>query len=214
MTWPSLPPLPGIDYTEAFRRLGHKPQLLLKLLYDFRNNFALTAHRLEEHAETGDWSSVKDLLHTLKGVAGYIGARDLGQDASRLEETIIHKKYDQTGVMLHSLTKRLNKLFKAMELLPARPEKVSIDDAEVESATFNPREVEEKLQSLMQQLQQGELISEQLIYEIKSLAQTPEISSSLHDIIEFIEDIEYDTAANRVARLLAGLQRDRGDTEL
>ncbi len=210
---PELPPVPGIDYTEAFRRLGHKPQLLLKLLHDFRHNFAATVYHLEERATADDWPGVLDLLHTLKGVAGYIGARNLSRDANRLEKVIKRKKSEPAKPLLLDFTKQLDELLQALALLPDRPAEIEVNRIEAGSSVAKPDELEKRLHSLMLQLRQGELVSEQQLEEIKDIARVPELAGSIRSILEFIEDIEYEAAADKITQFLTEREANKGVTK-
>ncbi|MBE9608781.1 response regulator [Chitinilyticum piscinae] len=77
--------LAGIDYAEGLHRLNGKEKLYHDVLRQFAGNYATYAAQIESARQRGDWLETARLLHTLKGVAGNIGAGLLAHCAEKLE---------------------------------------------------------------------------------------------------------------------------------
>ncbi|MBF0185027.1 MAG: PAS domain S-box protein [Magnetococcales bacterium] len=72
-----LPPLPGLAWQSALARLGGNEALLIKLLFRFAEGQRHADQQLRQLLATGERESALRLLHTLKGVAGSVGANAL-----------------------------------------------------------------------------------------------------------------------------------------
>ena len=91
--------LPGIDMTAALIRLDNNMKLYLRLLQMTQDEHANTSQAVRAALLKNDLLLARRLAHTLKGVAGTIGADDLRAAAKDLEMAIAEGNtalYDQT----------------------------------------------------------------------------------------------------------------------
>ncbi len=84
-TEPALPVLPGIDIVDGLARVGGNRVTYHKLLLKFAHNNANTMTEIRAALQQDDMERAVRLAHTLKGVAGNIGANTLYQVARELE---------------------------------------------------------------------------------------------------------------------------------
>ncbi|MFN8610844.1 MAG: Hpt domain-containing protein [Vulcanimicrobiota bacterium] len=112
---PQGPPLvAGLDTARALARLGIQPAVYVKMLSRFLD-FASLPEDIERHLAAGDWSGARRLAHTLKGVAGSLGADSLQQEAAEVEATLAR----QVAPQLTELSGQLSRLVLAVrEALP------------------------------------------------------------------------------------------------
>ncbi len=80
-----LPQVPGLDTATGLRLVGGRPQVYLRLLRRFVEHHAPDADQLRQAALRGATDEIRRLCHTLKGVAGSLGAEDLADQAARVE---------------------------------------------------------------------------------------------------------------------------------
>jgi CheY-like chemotaxis protein len=78
----------GLDMTSALRRVSGKQARYLSLLRGFCANHADAAQRIRAALQRGDAGTAERLAHTLRGLAGTIGATTLQQDCEQLERVI------------------------------------------------------------------------------------------------------------------------------
>jgi two-component system sensor histidine kinase/response regulator len=78
----------GLDMVIGLRRLLGKQSLYLSMLRKFVSGQKNIVSEIHKALESGSWESAERLAHTLKGVAGNIGATHLPQLAQALETTI------------------------------------------------------------------------------------------------------------------------------
>lgn len=84
--------LPGIDLQWGLERIGGNKQLFIKVLREFAANHHNAAGFIEQQLAAGHCDDVRRELHTLKGVAGNIGARILQQEAANMERIIANSE--------------------------------------------------------------------------------------------------------------------------
>ena len=75
----------GIDQEDGLRRTGRNPALYQRLLLQFVENYADATERLRAAWIDGDSELAKRLAHSIKGVAGNLGAKSLRDAAAALE---------------------------------------------------------------------------------------------------------------------------------
>ena len=90
-----IPDMPGINVQEGLKRVGGNKKLYCKLLVKFHSDYQDAAREIEKALDDGNLELAQRLAHTIKGVAGNIGARET-QDAAAEIETALRQK-DETG---------------------------------------------------------------------------------------------------------------------
>ncbi|MGN7612388.1 response regulator [Magnetococcales bacterium HHB-1] len=92
--------IPGVDTEEGVRRMGGSRDGYQALLMRFNQSQGDTAKAIEKALQIQDYETAERLAHTLKGVAGSIGAYTLQESARHLERAI-HEKHDQNLCEIH-----------------------------------------------------------------------------------------------------------------
>ncbi len=83
-----LPSVAGLDTSDGLARVGGNEKLYRKLLRDFAAQQGRAAEQIAEALAIGDAALAERLAHTLKGVAGNLGASDLQAAAGKLERCL------------------------------------------------------------------------------------------------------------------------------
>ena len=84
----SLPSIPGLDTTDGLARVAGNRKLYLKLLRQFVEQQGPAVEQITDATTKGDTALAERLAHTLKGVAGNIGAKEIQSAAAMLEKVI------------------------------------------------------------------------------------------------------------------------------
>ena len=79
--------LPGLDTDIALGRLGNNERLYVKLLKQFLAHYDNTESQFYSSLETGGLVDAQRVAHTLKGLAGSIGASALAVQCAKLESS-------------------------------------------------------------------------------------------------------------------------------
>ncbi len=123
-----IPELDGIDTETGLNRVGGNTKLYLKILNKFRISQADAIERIETAFDAGDNETSKREAHTLKGLAGNIGAEALQQAAQVVEGQI--KVGNKTLTGLDVLSELLVKIIESLQMLDTKTtetEKAPID---------------------------------------------------------------------------------------
>jgi two-component system sensor histidine kinase/response regulator len=83
-----LQTIPGVEVADGLQRSGRNVALYIKLLRDFNRYHADDAKMLESLLDQGDEIEARRLLHTLKGAAGNLGAKQLYLSCQSVEKHI------------------------------------------------------------------------------------------------------------------------------
>jgi CheY-like chemotaxis protein len=84
----TFPAIPGIDHHRAAQTLGHDLAFFQRLLQRFADECADAVPLARHDLDQGQRETAARRLHTLRGMAGYLGALDLMQVAGDLEQAI------------------------------------------------------------------------------------------------------------------------------
>ena len=110
--------VPGLAITTALNRLNQNTSLYLRLLDVFQRNQSSTAEKMQELLAEENLVDAARLAHTLKGIAGSLGAKGL-ETASRTAEAQL-REGNVVPDSLATLEKELKQVLKAVADLLAR----------------------------------------------------------------------------------------------
>ena len=82
----ATPNIPGFNVPLALRQLGNNMKLYNKLLDQFQKSYASMAQDIAESVSSGDNGTAERSAHTIKGLAGSLGATTLQENAAKLEK--------------------------------------------------------------------------------------------------------------------------------
>lgn len=84
----TLPDIEGLDTKDGLSRLVGNKKLYLKLLRQFVDQQGDASTQIADALRGGDTAVAERLAHTVKGVAGSLGARPVQESAAKLEKAI------------------------------------------------------------------------------------------------------------------------------
>ena len=109
----AIPTIPQLDTQEGLRRVLGKKALYRSMLRKFLASQSSFQSQITAALETGDHQTAERLAHTLKGVAGNIGANAV-QEAARQLETAIREGETPLTPLLGQVAQRLDPLLQAL----------------------------------------------------------------------------------------------------
>ncbi|HMJ50263.1 MAG TPA: response regulator, partial [Burkholderiales bacterium] len=130
------PTIPGVDVENALRRVGGSIKLYMTLLSRFRETQTDAVHRIKEAIGRAETDTAQREAHTLKGLAGSIGATELAQRAVTVENLLKTKEAAGLNQALANLEKSLS------DLLANLPESTLEAGSESAPQTVAPRSVD------------------------------------------------------------------------
>jgi PAS domain S-box-containing protein len=104
----------GIDAAAGLSRVGGNEELYRKLIKNFCADYADAAAILRETLKNGDTPEAVRLAHTLKGIAGHMGARSLYTAANELEFGIKNHTIKDEEALLNRFESAFNQVVNVM----------------------------------------------------------------------------------------------------
>ncbi len=131
---PTLPDVPGLDMVGGLRRVQGKAGLYLSSLRKFAASRRTTCDEIRAALDGGDWQTAERLAHTLKGLAGMIGADEVQGRGAELETALAERTpRDTVDAAIEALRHPLATLVTALDsrLPPEREAAQSVVDRAV-----------------------------------------------------------------------------------
>ena len=144
--WPDID---GLDVVNGLKRVGGNKSLYGKLVGQFLTNQADASERLTGHLEENDKETAQRLAHTVKGVAGNLGAKRLETVAGKLESAI--RADEETEPLLHEFEREILSLVNQIgPLLNGQKAPESQPESEIEVDQSQWSEVAEEMKRLLE----------------------------------------------------------------
>jgi PAS domain S-box-containing protein len=114
---PRVEALPGIDRAAGLRRVGGNEALYRRLLLDFHRDYAASADRIRAVLAEDRLEDAERQVHTLKGVAGNIGAMEVYEAAQELDNSLRRGDLEKARSLLPEVERALSRVIKDLEPL-------------------------------------------------------------------------------------------------
>jgi len=190
--------LPGFDLAEALNRLDNDHALLARLLRSFAEEQAGVQGQLDALLQAGKAGAAAALLHTLKGVAGNLGASSLAQAAKQLELEI------NSGGLLQSRPAFDEQLQTVLASIAAWCE--AGQDEAAAPVEVDKGELATLLDALLPYLQKHELVPDELMQQLQRQQLAGPSGKLLGKLTRLIDQFDHDGALSVIAQLAAELE--------
>ncbi|HSG24274.1 MAG TPA: ATP-binding protein, partial [Azonexus sp.] len=196
--WPELP---GIDQTSGLTLHMNRPELYLKSLHAFRQDFADTGSRLRDALIAANYLEARRLAHSIKSVAGSLGARPLSEVARKIEQALAGPLVEsEIEELLTGFENEIRIIFDGLGALPP------LISPPVSPTITEWRELEPMFELLAASLAAADARSEAQFAKLASvLAGCPTMNDQgatiLAEITALIDDVEYESALEKLRQL-------------
>lgn len=150
-----LPNIAGLNALSGLRYAGNMPKLYRQMLDMFAGDFAGSSETLAGYLANAQWDKAERLAHTLKGLAGTIGANDVQLSAAKLESASKERQAEAAATALDVLTSLLTPLLAALQQYFAEGQAVESTVAEFAEAAQSAN-LPDCLPQLLQLLAEGD----------------------------------------------------------
>ena len=200
--WPALP---GIDRQAGLELHMNRPEFYLKSLHAFRQDFAGSDDRINAALTAGERIEARRLAHSVKSVAASLGAGALSDCARRCEQTLAAD--GTTNGLAAALADFGRELAMVIDGLGALPPLISTP---ARAVPFAWPAIDAAFARLEIRLSMADARSEAGFAEIRRmLAGQPAINDEcrtmLTEIAALIDDVEYESAREKLRALRAAL---------
>ena len=198
-----LPDLPGIDVKAGFFQANKNPDLYLKLLRSFLEEYSGADDRIAADMAGDRQSEAGRLAHSLKGVGGNIGAQVLHQKAADLEDAINAGEFKQSSAVWTDFTEALNRVLEGLKKadLSGPPKAAPL------AAPGDDAKSLEKLHRLADLMEEDLGEAKVLLEELASSGVTARQAGLFSQLTEQVDDFDLDQAAVTLTELISILEK-------
>jgi HPt (histidine-containing phosphotransfer) domain-containing protein len=191
----------------ALRNLNGNRAFLARLLRDFAHEHADDAQVAQDCLDQDDREGAARVVHTLKGLAGTLGARDLRAGAAWLEKLL--QQGDDYEDALNECREHLAVVVAGLgELQDAAPGAVG-----AEAAGVAIDEVRAKLESMRILADEMSPDVEELADELTQRLGSDPLAAAAKAVARACADFEFEDAAALIEEMLDGLENNHGETD-
>ena len=186
--------LPGVNMHAGLQRLRGNRKLYRSLLLEFGRDFAQTADKIRTALvgrQKGDAEFAKNLVHTVKGLAGNISAEELYQAAVALEKGIKAEQQQDWPTLLDRFENTLNLVLDSIQTLKQQEEQGREPVATVVVDRVKTRLLLNKLAVL---IQGGDSEAEECFASVKPYLQDVSIAREVGQLADSLEQFDFPTA--------------------
>ena len=200
----------GIDFAIGEMRVGGNRELFGRLLRDFAVQYRDAAQRLELLCQDGDQAAAERLLHSLKGVAGNIGATALQESAAELDRKARLGDLEAVGF-------GLAKFKPALELALADVQRFVAScptDSAAQSAVvpLPESETEMRIAALTSLLEVGDAEAIELVSALATNLMSDTRAPLLTELERRVRNYDFEAARETLAQLRSRLEAGSDDS--
>jgi two-component system sensor histidine kinase/response regulator len=151
-----LPTIAGLDTAGGLRRAGNKQKLYSQMLSRFASDFADCSQTFAHYLANAQWNEAERLAHTLKGLAGTLGANDVPIPAGNLEAASKGRQAEAAEAALSVLIPLLTPLLAALQQHFAKEQAAPEQTCMETTGAAQPGALPDCLPQLRQLLSEGD----------------------------------------------------------
>jgi len=180
----ALPKLEGIDMTFGLAMADGDVALYRKFLIRFYHDHHDAHEKIQKALEIGDSKEAAYLTHTVRGIAGNIGAKNLANTAESLEVAIGKDQKNLYETLLHDFSKNLKQIMKVLSELEMPQEQA--EELDLSNITLPPS----LIMAIKEKLEKGLIV--ELEPEIAELKTVEPFGPELAERFQYLTD-NYDS---------------------
>ncbi len=195
-TMDGLRSIPGLDVAQGLRRTMGKQPLYQDMLRKFSAGQAHAVVDLLHSLDAADHATAERTAHTLKGVAGNIGASLLQASAAQLERAI-HRQ--EPAAAIHALAAHTAQLLEPLVAAITRQLPVPVAVAAASTAPFDPAAAAALCARLAQLLREDDAESIEMLQEHAALFKQA-LPGAYAEIAAAVAQYDFETALERLTQ--------------
>ncbi|MBF0620369.1 MAG: response regulator [Magnetococcales bacterium] len=187
---------PGLSIQTGILRLGGNSDLYLQLLKKFHDNNCQTVEQIEKTLNNQNWEEARQRVHSIRGVAGNIGATTLFETGQTLETAL--KSPDQNDPMaqsapfIHAMNETLESIQSLLNESSGHSEQHFSQDAP--KHTIDLDQVSPLLQSIYHKLEQDLGVALSQVDQLHTLLEQTSLEKESQKLEHSLSDFELESA--------------------
>jgi HPt (histidine-containing phosphotransfer) domain-containing protein len=197
-----IPAMPDINIEAALSRLNGQTKLYRKLLLKFTDNQAAVITDIKTALDKKDTESAVRLAHTLKGMAGTIGAGKLQVLAGKLETALNHVEEQPIDDLITQTQDRLENTINTIKIAIVQVKSTT------KLAIISQQTLMQELSLIAEGIENFDSTTEEAVENLLKKLDDPELCASLEKLKQHLSAYDFDMAETCVAALIATQNRD------
>lgn len=202
-----LPDLAAINLSSGLTKYDGDQDLYFKTLKKFSANHRFSTEEIRTALKQEDSKQAERIAHTIKGLAGLIGAAEL-EETARALETGISKNIETVKSLLENVETHLARVLVDIETVTAMasPQNKKNEEKTTKNETEKSSDHLKKiLKQYVDLLEEDLTEAEERLVELKNYMAGTENETSIASISEALEEYDYDKVKKEVADLVCNL---------
>jgi len=191
------------DIDAGLKRLRGNERLLINLLKNFADDYKGVTDRIRSMLFSGDRDQARQVIHTIKGLAGNLSATALHEAVIELETAVKEKSDIMPDDMLGRTEQALNRIIDALADIDAVPEEPeSLFAHEEQSRPLSQSEFSELLSDIDKLMAKNRVEAETRFNAVKKFIANPDTDQEIREIEKHLAVFAFKDA-QKVFRKLA-----------
>lgn len=183
----------GIDVSVLMERLGDNQRLFWSLLREFERDFAQSGEQIQirmQGQRDNDLESARELIHTIKGMAGNLSAMALFDTALQLEKSIHENRKSEWPTLFNCFNNALHTVLKSIRTLPSTEKLEPVGTLMmVDLVHFKPLFIE-----LVELVESSNMKALGLMDRITPLLNGTMVHKEMQELLDSLDRIDFDRA--------------------
>jgi CheY-like chemotaxis protein len=189
--------LPGIDMKVAMRGTGGNEKLLKQVLTHFLHDHADDVHKIRQAIKDDDMELAQRITHTLKGVAGTIGAEELRPATIAMDAALRSRASNSYWRLLDRMENTLALIIHGL----GRLEKHQTDSSTAEPAAVDETTLQQLIEQLEKMIKNWNPDAEELGIKLhRMLGATPQQERS-NKLLDHLANFDFENAQTTLHQL-------------
>jgi polar amino acid transport system substrate-binding protein len=195
--------LPDIDVDFGLSRARNNASLYMNILNKFFVNHQHTVKKIRSFLDHNDNKQAEIQAHTIKGLAGTIGAKQLQQKAQHLEKAIANSNLTDVSALITDFENELNNILKTLKPFIRIPTS-NIDDQSLPEGDSHM--LYELLAELLPYIQQAKPVNiKKVIKKINQHKWPGEFLTNIKDMVNQVNKYQYQNAEKIIHKMISQL---------
>jgi len=192
--------LDGLDIESGLKRVAGNVKLYQKILHKFREGHITAAEDINQALDLGDTETAHRIAHTVKGVAGNLGADDLQAAAQKVDAAFKANDSDTVRALLPAMEVELLRLARAIDIAwpltedAPTPETVAMDELDLAAVNTGL----DKLEGL---LRDNDFEAQDALDALAAMVANSHLQEGIHKIATELGKYDFDQALKELFEL-------------
>ena len=193
-----VPDVPGLDIKAALGRVGGSVKLLRKLIHRFSETQADVMARIKTAMESSDVETAVREAHTVKGLAGNIGATQMAERAALVEGMLKRGETEGLAEALHAMEAELANQLAHILAAMGEPEEESAAPANILPVNVDKDALGVELRQLAALLADLDSSSGAMVENLSPQLNALGQEAATRSLLKLVGEFEFDDALERL----------------